>query len=236
MAPANGVTATPDAVLAAVDRISAHRLFAESPRLSRFLRYVVEESLAGRSAGIKEYTVAVEVYGRPPGFDPRTDATVRVEAGRLRSKLTKYYLEEGDFDPIRISLPRGTYIPVIAESAVATAAPPAAEQPQTPIRSSWNVWTWIGIALAVATIGATVAALRNRPIPAQELLAIAVLPVVNATGEPELSQFATGMVNELTSRISAEGVFRVASRTDSDHLGQSLSNMDRFTAYPAVFG
>ncbi len=88
---ANGLgPPTGKAVRDAVDRIAASPLFVGSERLSRFLRYVVEETLASRSQAIKEFTIAVEVYGRPADYDPKIDATVRVEAGRLRSKLRKY--------------------------------------------------------------------------------------------------------------------------------------------------
>jgi hypothetical protein len=61
-----------------------------SPRMQRFLSYVVEETLTGRSAAVKEYAIALNVYDKQPQFDPRTDSIIRVEANRLRSKLEKY--------------------------------------------------------------------------------------------------------------------------------------------------
>jgi tetratricopeptide (TPR) repeat protein len=92
-----------------VRKILQSSLFRTAPRHSRFLRFVIDRSLAGEN--IKEYVIGHEVYDRPASYDPRIDSIVRVEAGRLRSKLTDYYLSEGSSDPIRIELPKGTYVP-----------------------------------------------------------------------------------------------------------------------------
>jgi TolB-like protein/Tfp pilus assembly protein PilF len=86
--------------------------FAQVDRLKRFLRYVVEETVAGRSEGLKEYSIGVEVFDREASFDPRTDPIVRVQARRLRARLTRYYQEEGRHEQIRIELPKGSYAPV----------------------------------------------------------------------------------------------------------------------------
>ena len=86
--------------------------FAQADRLKRFLRYVVEETVAGRGEGLKEYSIGVEVFDREASFDPRTDPIVRVQARRLRARLTRYYEEEGRHEQIRIELPKGSYAPV----------------------------------------------------------------------------------------------------------------------------
>src|SRR5437667_436659 len=86
--------------------------FAHVDRLKRFLRYVVEETVAGRSENLKEYSVGVEVFDREASFDPRTDPIVRVQARRLRARLTRYYEEEGRHEEIRIELPKGGYAPL----------------------------------------------------------------------------------------------------------------------------
>src|SRR5919198_4208731 len=86
--------------------------FAQVDRLKRFLRYVVEETVAGRSEKLKEYPIGVEVFDRETSFDPRTDPIVRVQARRLRSRLSRYYEEEGPQQQVRIELPKGSYIPV----------------------------------------------------------------------------------------------------------------------------
>src|SRR5215831_9149709 len=86
--------------------------FAQVDRLKRFLRYVAEETLAGRSEKLKEYPIGVEVFDRETSFDPRTDPIVRVQARRLRARLGRYYEEEGRNEELRIELPKGSYAPV----------------------------------------------------------------------------------------------------------------------------
>jgi tetratricopeptide (TPR) repeat protein len=104
--------ATPEEVRTQLERILRSREFASAPRLSGFLRFVVETTLAGRSGEIKESLIAVEVYGRPADYNPQIDSTVRVEAGRLRARLAKWYGSEGRTNSVRIDLPKGGYVPV----------------------------------------------------------------------------------------------------------------------------
>ncbi|MBS3651532.1 hypothetical protein KEU06_23215 [Pseudaminobacter sp. 19-2017] len=85
--------------------------FDASERNRRFLEYVVEETLAGRAERIKAYNVATEVFGRDVNFDPQLDPVVRMEARRLRTSLERYYLTEGKRSELRISLPKGGYVP-----------------------------------------------------------------------------------------------------------------------------
>ena len=73
------------------------------------LRYLAEHSLDHPGIALKEYQIATEVLGRPAGFDPQSDSTVRVQAGRLRVKLAEYYAHEGVDDPIRVEVPKGSY-------------------------------------------------------------------------------------------------------------------------------
>src|ERR1044071_178261 len=92
-------------------RVLASRAFARSERLSRLLRFVVERHLEGRDTELKESLIAVEVFGRPPDYDPKLDSIVRSEAARLRSRLIEYYVGEGSRDPVVIELPKGGYTP-----------------------------------------------------------------------------------------------------------------------------
>jgi len=94
-----------------VEKILASAGLAQSPSLSRFLRFVVEETLAGRQDTLKEYTLGVYVFDRGDGFDPRTDSIVRVQGTKLRARLAGYYSRDGAADPVRIELPRGSYAP-----------------------------------------------------------------------------------------------------------------------------
>jgi adenylate cyclase len=86
--------------------------FDASKRNRKFLSYVVEETLAGRADRIKAYSVATSVFGRDERFDPQLDSIVRIEAGRLRRSLERYYLTVGDDACMRIEIPRGSYVPV----------------------------------------------------------------------------------------------------------------------------
>ena len=99
----------PSEVLRQLERILAHSLFRVSPRLSRFLRFAVENTLAGRSDQLKESVVGVEVFERGAAYNPQEDPIVRIMAGRLRSKLVEYYQEDGAGDPVVIEIPRGGY-------------------------------------------------------------------------------------------------------------------------------
>ena len=102
-------------IRAQVDRILASAAFADAARASSFLRFVVERKLEGHASEIKEFVIAVEVLGRTSSFDSRTDPIVRVEAGRLRDRLSSYYEDEGEADLVLISLPKGGYVPEFAE-------------------------------------------------------------------------------------------------------------------------
>lgn len=77
----------------------------------------MECALNGQSAEIKEYSLALEVFDRPSSFDPQLDPIVRVEGGRVRQKLTRYYQSLGAGNPIRIEMPKGTYVPVFTSRA-----------------------------------------------------------------------------------------------------------------------
>ena len=101
-----------DLVRQQLGRIVASPGFVQAERMSLFLRYVVEEALAGRGDRLKEYSIAIEVFGRDVSFDPQTSSVVRVEASRLRTKLDEYYRSTGADDALVIELPRGGYAPI----------------------------------------------------------------------------------------------------------------------------
>ena len=102
---------TPKAIRLQLDRILRSSGFRGSDKQRKFLSFVVEETLEGRASQLKGYTVAVSVYGRREDFDPQVDPIVRVEAGRLRRSLEHYYLTAGENDPVRIEIPKGSYVP-----------------------------------------------------------------------------------------------------------------------------
>ena len=104
----------------ALEHVLASRDFRNSPRKRRFLQFVVQETLDGHADRIKAYAVALAVFDRDASFDPLIDPLVRIEAGRLRRCLERYYLNEGAKDPVQITIPKGAYVPefrVVPEAA-----------------------------------------------------------------------------------------------------------------------
>ena len=112
-----------------VQCILASTDFDTSERNRRFLSYVVEETLAGRPERIKAYSIATSVFGRDERFDPQVDSIVRIEAGRLRRSLERYYLTSGGNDSIRITIPRGSYVPKFSHPQAVLTDTPVAFQP-----------------------------------------------------------------------------------------------------------
>lgn len=92
-----------------VEKLTKSHSLHSSESLCKLLRYLAEHSLDHPGISLKEYQIATEVLGRPQGFDPQSDSTVRVQAGRLRVKLAEYYAHEGIDDPIIVDLPKGSY-------------------------------------------------------------------------------------------------------------------------------
>jgi serine/threonine-protein kinase len=131
-------------VLRELERILVSRAFQGAGRSGALLRFLLERTFAGRAEQLKEYTIGAEALGRGDSFDPRTDAIVRVEISRLRSRLSHYYATEGTADPVRISVPRGSYVPVFGS------APVIAER-----RSHfWKRPVLAAVALAVTSVAA----------------------------------------------------------------------------------
>ena len=113
-------------------RLLRSPLLVQSDRLSRFLSFAVEATLRGDASSLKEYTIGVEAYGRRPDFDPSQDSIVRTEARRLRTKLKKYYQEEGGNDPVLIEFQPGSYVPAfrINRSSNSPASSPSRLRPE----------------------------------------------------------------------------------------------------------
>lgn len=117
------VAAQPESVLTQLERMLAHLPLVTSPSLSRFLRFIVGETLAGRGESITENSLAALVFDRPGDFNRRTDPIVRVQAHYLRARIARYYAGPGAADSLRIELPGRTYIPVFRTVAQPESAP-----------------------------------------------------------------------------------------------------------------
>src|SRR5579862_8287145 len=116
--------------LAQIDRLLNSHVLHGSESLCKLLRYLGEHSLDSPGTPLKEYQIATEVFGRPADFDPRLDSTVRVQTGRLRSKLAEYYGGEGAADRLMIEIPKGAYsLTYHSRPPVEAPAPPPAVEP-----------------------------------------------------------------------------------------------------------
>jgi len=201
----SGPAIPPEEVEAELRRILASPIFRKAPRHSRFLNFVVRKALEGPRDSVKEYLIGLEVFDRETDYDPGSDPVVRVEAGRLRSRLADYYLKVGRHDPIHIALPKGTYVPLFyrngigpseaLESALDGSAEnvtviPGARPTAVPQldRRRRRIWRWaIAGVLCVLVAGYVVYALRVRKARAIAS-ALADKPLVvadftNTTGE-----------------------------------------------------
>ncbi|MGB2671143.1 MAG: helix-turn-helix domain-containing protein [Candidatus Acidiferrum sp.] len=99
-----------DHLLEQINRLVTSHPLHGSESLCKLLRYLAKHAVDHPGTPIKEYQIATEVFGRSSDFDPQLDSMVRVQAGRLRSKLSEYYGSDGLEDPIVVELPKGTYV------------------------------------------------------------------------------------------------------------------------------
>jgi Tol biopolymer transport system component len=151
--------------------------FEGSGRLQSFLEFVVTETLAGRGDHLKEYVIGVEVFKRAADFDPRTDSSVRVGANKLRSRIEEYYRGSGANDRVRISVPKGSYVP----SFEVVGCPVPADR--TAPNRRW-VWLMGGLLFAALSCGVY---LRGRSSGGTELRRIQVTSGPRAELTPSLS-------------------------------------------------
>jgi hypothetical protein len=107
-----------------LERVLRSEAFVRAPGLANFLTYISEKYFQGQADQIKEYSIAVEAFGRPPDFNQKQDSVVRVEAHRLRKRLREYYETDGADHPIQIAIPPGQYVPQFV-----VRGGPAAEEP-----------------------------------------------------------------------------------------------------------
>ncbi len=171
---------TEESVRQELAKILTSPQFVNSPILQNFLRFIVEKTLAGESIGIKGYSVATEVLGREADFDPNLDPAVRIMAGRLRRALAQYYQEQGKSDAVLIDVPRGAYVP-----------------------GFHSVSQTGGVAVVIPGV-------RQEPILARPSgPSVAVLPLLNLTGDRRQGFFADGLAEEITNELARYQDLRV---------------------------
>jgi hypothetical protein len=160
----------PEQVRLQLSRILASKIFNQAERASRLLSFVVTTVLEGRPSEIKESVIAIEALSRNASFDPKTDPIVRVEAGRLRSRLLAYYESEGSQDPIIITLPKGGYVPVFTENT----RPAQSIQKRNP-----PIFFYAGL-LAGLVLASSVWMLLRRSSSVENRLRLSILPPANS--------------------------------------------------------
>ncbi|MCE5310633.1 MAG: hypothetical protein LLG20_23585 [Acidobacteriales bacterium] len=135
-------------------RLLASNVLKNAESLRRLLSYLGEQTLAGRADGLKEYTVGTEAFGKPPGYDPKTDSSIRVLVSNLRKKLVDYHLGEGAKDPLVVDLPKGGFKLVFRERSGEDQAQPAGKPAQVDRR-----WRLAAVILAFVAVGMAATAL-----------------------------------------------------------------------------
>ncbi len=180
--------AVPDQALVheCLERLLSSPPFEKSPRQQDLLRYLVKETLAGNAERLKGYTLGVELFGRGVDFDPTTDAIVRVEVGRLRTKLREYYGSNGNVDAVVFALPKGGYVIDIHASGNRRSS----ERPViTTPKSADKLF--------------------------EQEISLAVLPFANLSANPEQEYFVDGIVDNLIFELSQLSGLLVISRQSS---------------------
>lgn len=141
-----------DQIRTQLDRLLSSPELNQSAKLQEFLSYVVEESLAGRARYIKGVTIAQALYGEDKEFDPESNSIVRVEAGRLRRRLTEYYMKEGRDDPVIIEIPKGGYAPQFSENPQPADAPLAHQISKPGSKGGARNTIWISAVLVASLL------------------------------------------------------------------------------------
>ena len=222
MAPIDSPTPPPDGPSRAqietqLARLLASDAFGGASRSQEFLRFVVEEAMAGRQDRLGGYTLGVEIFGRAEDFDPQTDPIVRVEASRLRRRLEHHYLTEGTEDAVLIEVPKGGYVPEFFHRPVAPEPSSPTVEPQRvdvdpPQRRPSLALVALGLVLLAGLVlslwWVAQSSLPPRPDEASgqaqtEALTVVVLPF-DYTADSDLHPFlADGFVEELVSSLAA---------------------------------
>jgi hypothetical protein len=183
----------------ALEKLLTSASFRRQEQLQRFLRYICDLEMAGRGSGIHEYQIGLDVFGKPDGYSTGEDPTVRSRAHTLRKKLQEYYATEAPNCPVRIDIPKGSYVPVFvraADSGLAEPAPASAEP--TPPLATRRRWPWL-MPAGTFLAGALVTILAMVVWRGAGASAPAIAPLVREAWGPILSSASAKTVVFLAS-------------------------------------
>jgi len=148
--------------LGQLDRLLRSPLLQGSEALCKLLQYLAHHTLNSPADHLKEYQIGTEVLGRPPDFDPQTDSSVRMQVGRLRTKLTEYYNSAGIHDPILVDIPKGRYTLSFERRVDAPQQEVVHEAVVHPPRSASAQRRWMLAGLIVLAIACAALWIQNR--------------------------------------------------------------------------
>ena len=216
-----------EGIRAHLERVLASEAFSRAPRQASFLRYVVERTIDGCTDELKEYAIALQVFERPPSYDPRIDSTVRVEAAKLRQRLERYYVDEGSADPLRISIPKGSYVAHFsqtvreperniesepASSSSGVPASPASTSRHPRVAASALLASAVAIIVLLVSAGAKQWANTQEPAPQPSIV---VFPFADLSSPAE-SRLSAGLAEEIVSALSQlQGVHLVSLQSSA---------------------
>jgi len=212
-------SAPPDEVRAQIERILCSQTLSGSDQLKRLLRLVVERTLDGQPELLKEYSLGLDVFQRPPDYDPKVDPIVRVQAGRLRSKLIEYYASEGAHDSLVIRIPKGAYVPVFGARDSAAPAPDMKSRRQ-------RVWlAAAGLAVLVVVLVVLWAARDSIAVPVDIHRSVAVLPLQIFSESGSRGHIADQVAEVLTTELAKNKQLRILSRTTASKYRETTSSL-----------
>ncbi|WP_069063756.1 adenylate cyclase [Sinorhizobium sp. RAC02] len=220
-------------VRAQLQRLDSSLEFPKTGRVGLFLTYIVEETLAGREARIKGHSIAIEVFKRSESFS-QDDPVVRIEAGRLRRALERYYLVAGQNDPVRINVPKGGYVPVFSWHNESSEAPPRNqlrpfERAGPTTGALWQGRSRLLFAIvAIAGLGASAhgisrwtiedTAIQQADMLGVGLPTLIIAPFANLGNGPDAQIHTNGLTEELLTALPRFKEIRVLSRETSQSL------------------
>ena len=184
--------------------------FHHAQRRQRFLEYIVNESLAGRGERLKGYNVAQAVFDRTDTFDSNVDPIVRLEAGRLRDRLREYYDGDGQDDPIRVELPKGTYTPHIEFRQAPT------RDPRLDRVAPTKQLMLAAAVLLIIMLGLWGLQHWNSGPSLPDKSSVAVLPFDNIGTDPKWDRLADGMTEDIITDLSHSKDLVVIARNSTE--------------------
>ncbi len=232
-------------IRAELARVLDSRVFRAALRSQRLLTYLVEGALAEPPVVAKEYTLALDVFDRTQTYDPSVDATVRVEASRLRTRLREYYDEEGRYDPWLIEVPKGRYAVSLQQRPELLPPHPAPEPAAPSLETRESVaeagrgagryaWAFCLVTLLSGMVFAASHAYRHTQAQSSQRLSaqaaaqaatpaaaqsrsLAILPIANGTHDPAMTYVADGLTDDLIRQLSQVPALKLIARTTVFH-------------------